>query len=206
MNFLDMFNKGGGFMYPILALLIFGLAISLERFWTLSRASVNTRKFLATIKKALQEGGVEAASEVCANTRGPVASIFHAGLLRADRGIEHVEKAIMNAGSIEMAFLEKGLVWLGTVISTAPMFGFLGTVWGMILAFEDIAKANDISPTIVADGISTALLTTLFGLIVAIIIQVLNNYFISRVDAIIVDMEESSVDFVDTLIESEKAK
>ena len=159
---------------------------------------------MATIKKALNEGGVEAATEVCANTRGPVASIFHAGLLRVDRGIEHVEKAIMNAGSIEMAFLEKGLVWLGTVISVAPMLGFLGTVQGMIEAFEAISRANDISPSIVADGIAVALLTTLFGLVVAIIIQVLNNYFISRVDSLIVDMEESSVDFVDTLIEMQR--
>jgi len=201
MNFLQLFNDGGGFMWPILGCLVIGLAISLERFWTLSRASVNTRKFLADIKKALQEGGIEAASEKCANTRGPVASIFHAGLLRADRGIEHIEKAVMNAGSIEMAFLEKGLVWLGTVISVAPMLGFLGTVWGMIQAFKAIEEANDISPSIVAGGISTALLTTLFGLVVAIIIQILNNYFISRVDGLIVDMEESSVDFVDTLIE-----
>lgn len=204
MNFLELFNDGGGFMWPILGALVLGLAISLERFWTLSRASVNTRKFLATIKKALNEGGVEAATEVCANTRGPVASIFHAGLLRVDRGIEHVEKAIMNAGSIEMAFLEKGLVWLGTVISVAPMLGFLGTVWGMIEAFKAIEQANDISPSIVAGGISTALLTTLFGLVVAIIIQILNNYFISRVDHLIVDMEESSVDFVDTLIEMQR--
>ncbi|MFQ5651305.1 MAG: MotA/TolQ/ExbB proton channel family protein [bacterium] len=204
MNFLQLFNDGGGFMWPILASFVLGLAISLERFWTLSRASVNTRKFLATIKKALHEGGVEAATEVCANTRGPVASIFHAGLLRVDRGIEHVEKAIMNAGSIEMAFLEKGLVWLGTVISVAPMLGFLGTVWGMIEAFKAIEAANDISPSIVAGGISTALLTTLFGLVVAIIIQILNNYFISRVDGLIVDMEESSVDFVDTLIEMQR--
>ncbi len=204
MNFLEMFNKGGWAMWPILALLVFGIAISLERFWTLSRASVNTRRFLSTIKKALGEGGVDAATEVCANTRGPVASIFHAGLLRVDRGIEHVEKAIMNAGSIEMAFLEKGLVWLGTVISVAPMLGFLGTVWGMVEAFRAIEQANDISPSIVAGGISTALLTTLFGLVVAIIIQIANNYFISRVDSLIVDMEESSVDFVDTLIEMEK--
>jgi biopolymer transport protein ExbB len=204
MNFLELFNDGGGFMWPILGCLIVGLAISIERFWTLSRASINTRKFLATIKQALNEGGVEAATEVCANTRGPVASIFHAGLLRVDRGIEHVEKAIMNAGSIEMAFLEKGLVWLGTVISVAPMLGFLGTVWGMIEAFKAIEQANDISPSIVAGGISVALLTTLFGLVVAIIIQVLNNYFISRVDHIIVDMEESSVDFVDTLIEMQR--
>lgn len=204
MNFLQLFNDGGWAMWPILVLLVFGIAISVERMWTLSRASLNTRKFLAEIKKALQEGGVAAAAEKCANTRGPVASIFHAGLLRADRGVEHVEKAIMNAGSIEMAFLEKGLVWLGTVISVAPMLGFLGTVWGMIKAFQAIEQANDISPSIVAGGISTALLTTLFGLVVAIIIQILNNYFVSRVDGLVVDMEESSVDFVDTLIEMEK--
>jgi len=206
MNFLDLFNDGGTFMWPILVCLIFGIAVSIERGWTLSRASVNTRKFLANIKKALKEGGVQQATDVCANTRGPVASIFHAGLLRVDRGIEHVEKAIMNAGSIEMAFLEKGLVWLATVISVAPMLGFLGTVWGMVEAFRAIAAANDISPSIVADGISTALLTTMFGLVVAILIQIINNYFISRVDQLIVDMEESSVDLVDTLIEMERSK
>lgn len=193
-------------MWPILVCLIFGIAVSIERGWTLSRASVNTRKFLANIKKALKEGGVQAATDVCANTRGPVASIFHAGLLRVDRGIEHVEKAIMNAGSIEMAFLEKGLVWLATVISVAPMLGFLGTVWGMVEAFRAIAAANDISPSIVADGISTALLTTMFGLVVAILIQIINNYYISRIDQLIVDMEESSVDLVDTLIEMERSK
>lgn len=206
MNFLDLFNDGGTFMWPILVCLIFGIAVSIERGWTLSRASVNTRKFLANIKKALNEGGVQEATDVCANTRGPVASIFHAGLLRVDRGIEHVEKAIMNAGSIEMAFLEKGLVWLATVISVAPMLGFLGTVWGMVEAFRAIAAANDISPSIVADGISTALLTTMFGLVVAIFIQIVNNYFISRIDQLIVDMEESSVDLVDTLIEMERGK
>jgi len=206
MNFLDLYNDGGTFMHPILICLIFGIAVSIERGWTLSRASVNTRRFLANIKKALKEGGVQAATDVCANTRGPVASIFHAGLLRVDRGIEHVEKAIMNAGSIEMAFLEKGLVWLATVISVAPMLGFLGTVWGMVEAFRAIAAANDISPSIVADGISTALLTTMFGLVVAILIQIVNNYFISRVDQLIVDMEESSVDLVDTLIEMERSK
>ncbi len=206
MNFLDLFNDGGTFMWPILICLIFGIAVSIERGWTLSRASVNTRKFLANIKKALNEGGIQEATDVCANTRGPVASIFHAGLLRVDRGIEHVEKAIMNAGSIEMAFLEKGLVWLATVISVAPMLGFLGTVWGMVEAFRAIAAANDISPSIVADGISTALLTTMFGLVVAIFIQIVNNYFISRIDQLIVDMEESSVDLVDTLIEMERVR
>jgi biopolymer transport protein ExbB len=201
---VEMFNEGGNFMWPILALLILGLAISLERIWTLGRASVNTRKFLTKVKDALSSGGVDEAIEVCANTRGPVASIFHAGLMRADRGIESVEKAISSAGSIEMAFLEKNLVWLATVVSIAPMLGFTGTVMGMIQAFDAIAAANDISPTIVASGISVALLTTLFGLIVAIIIQTTHNYCVSRIDKLIVDMEESSNELVDTLIAMEK--
>ncbi len=203
---VDLFIKGGTMMWPILFFFILGLAISLERVWSLTRASVNTRKFLAKIQTALKEGGIEAAKEVCENTRGPVASIFHAGLSRADHGIEQVEKAIMNAGSIEMAFLERGLIWLATVVSVAPMLGFTGTVWGMIVAFDDIAKANDISPSIVANGISIALLTTLFGLIVAIIIQFFHNLFVSRIDKLIIDMEESSVELVDSLIELEKVK
>ena len=206
MNLLELYIQGGGFMHPILILLIFGLAISLERVYTLSMASINNRKFLKKIMSALQEGGISAATEVCSKTRGPVASIFHAGLLRADRGIEHVEKAITNAGSIEMAFLEKNLIWLATVISIAPMLGFLGTVWGMIQAFDSIKRANDISPSIVAGGISVALITTLFGLIVAIIIQTFHNYFVSRIDKLIVDMEESSVELVDSLSEMQEAK
>lgn len=197
---VQMFMDGGAFMWPILILLIFGIGISLERLWTLLRASVNTRKFIVNIKAALSEGGVDKAIEVCENTRGPVASIFHAGLMRSSRGLEHVEKAIANAGSIEMAFLERGLVWLATIISVAPMLGFTGTVAGMIQAFQDIAAANEISPTIVAGGISVALLTTLFGLVVAVLIQVLHNFFVSRIDKLIIDMEESSNELVDTLI------
>ncbi len=203
---VDLFIKGGTMMWPILGFFILGLAITLERLWSLTRASVNTRRFLSKIQTALKEGGIEAAKEVCENTRGPVASIFHAGLSRADHGIEQVEKAIMNAGSIEMAFLERGLIWLATVVSVAPMLGFTGTVWGMIIAFDDIAKANDISPSIVANGISVALLTTLFGLIVAIIIQFFHNLFVSRIDKLIIDMEESSVELVDSLIELERVK
>lgn len=197
------FNQGGIFMWPILILLIIGIMISIERFISLTRASVNTRKFLAKVKEALASGGVEEALDVCSSTRGPVASIFHAGLLRSKRGVEHVEKAITNAGSIEMAFLERGMIWLATVISVAPMLGFTGTVVGMIAAFDAIAAANDISPTIVAGGISQALLTTCFGLIVAMIIQVAHNYFVSRIDALIIDMEESSTELVDSLIEME---
>ncbi len=198
---IELFLKGGGFMYPILFFLVFGLAVSIERLISLSRASINTRKFMEKIKGALDEGGVEAAKEVCESTRGPIASIFHAGLMRMDKGIDYVEKAIMNAGSIEMAFLERGLVWLGTVISLAPMLGFTGTVAGMIQSFEAIAAANEISPSIVASGISVALLTTAFGLVTAILIQFFHNYFVSKVDRIIIDMEESSVAFVDTLLE-----
>jgi biopolymer transport protein ExbB len=203
---IELFIKGGGMMWPILGLLIMGIAISIERLWSLSRASINTRKFLTRIQTALKEGGVDAAAEVCSNTRGPIASIFHAGLLRVEQGLEHVEKSIMTAGSIEMAFLERGLVWLSTVVSLAPMLGFTGTVWGMILAFRDIEAANDITPSIVAGGISVALLTTLFGLIVAIIIQFFHNYFVSKIDRLIIDMEESSVEFIDSLTEMGKLK
>ena len=191
-------------MWPILIALIIGLMISLERFISLTRAGVNTRKFLAQVKDELKAGGVEGALDVCSSTRGPVASIFHAGLMRADRGVEHVEKAITNAGSIEMAFLERGMIWLATVIAVAPMLGFTGTVVGMIAAFDAIKAENDISPSIVAGGISQALLTTAFGLIVAMIIQVMHNYFVSKIDKLIIDMEESSTELVDTLIELNK--
>lgn len=200
------FLDGGAFMWPILALLVIGLAFSLERFWTLTRASVNTRKFLSKVKMALDEGGISAALEECEKTPGPVASIFHAGLSRAGKGIDHVEKAITNAGSLEMAFLERGMVVLSTVIVLAPMLGFTGTVGGMVVAFDDIKKLNDISPSIVAGGISQALLTTLFGLIVAMIIQVFNNFFTSRIDKLIIDMEETSVELIDALVELEEKK
>jgi biopolymer transport protein ExbB len=197
---IEYFLAGGFFMYPILICLILGIAISIERFISLSKATVDTRNFLAEVTGALDKSGAKAAIEVCQRTKGPVASIFHAGLLRADRGAEHVEKAISNAGTIEMAFLERGLIWLSTFITLAPMLGFTGTVNGMIVAFDDIKKANDISPSIVAQGISVALLTTLFGLVVAILLQVCHNYFISKIDTLVIDMEETSVELVDHLV------
>jgi len=201
-----LFLDGGEFMWPILALLVVGLSFVIERFWTLTRASVNTRKFLSKIRVALEEGGVKAATEECEKTPGPVASIFHAGLSRANKGVTYVEKAITTAGSLEMAFLERGMVVLSTVIVLAPMLGFTGTVWGMVGAFDSIKKANDISPAIVAGGISQALLTTLFGLVVAMIIQVFNNYFTSRIDKLIIDMEESSVELIEALADLEDKK
>jgi len=200
---VELFNDGGEFMWPILGLLVVGLAFSIERFYTLTRASVNTRKFLARLHTALQEGGIEAAAAECEKTPGPVASILHAGLSRAEKGLESVEKSITNAGSIEMAFLERGMVVLSTVIVIAPMLGFTGTVKGMVDAFDAIKKANDISPAVVAGGISQALLTTLFGLVVAMIIQVFYNFFTSRIDKLIIDMEESSVELMDALVEIE---
>ncbi|MBL7136346.1 MAG: MotA/TolQ/ExbB proton channel family protein [Candidatus Marinimicrobia bacterium] len=203
---VDLFLQGGPFMWPILALLVFGLMITLERIYTLTKASLVTRRFIPRINKALEDKGVDAALEVCKETPGPIAEVFHAGLSRADQGIEVVEKSIETAGSIEMAFLEKGMIWLSTVITVAPMLGFAGTVSGMVRAFQDIAAANDISPAVVASGISEALLTTLFGLIVGISIQIFYNLFTSRVDGIIIDMEENSVNLLDTLASSEVNK
>ncbi len=196
----EKYVDGGFFMHPILGVLIFGLAFSIERLWTLNRASINTKKFLVSVKKALDGGGIPAALEVCSNSRGSIASVFQAGLLRADEGIESAEKAIISYGAIEMAFLEKGLVWISLAISIAPLLGFTGTVQGMIEAFDAIKEAKNISPEIVAGGISVALLTTLFGLVCAIILQVLYNFFVSRIDRLVIDMEESSIELIDSLV------
>ncbi len=194
------FNEGGNFMWPVLIILIVGLAIAFERVISLNRADVNTRKFILNVKGALDEGGVSAAEEVCANTRGPVASVFQAGLLRVDEGIDAVEKAVVAYGSIEMSFLERGLIWLSLFIALAPMFGFLGTVIGMVQAFDAIEAAGDISPSLVARGIKVALLTTVFGLIVAIILQFFYNYAVSKIDRIVVEMEEASIELIDSLV------
>lgn len=203
---VDYFIDGGAFMWPILGCLVLGFAISIERFITLTRSGVNTRKFLVRIKNALDEGGVPRALEICSGTKGSVASIFHAGLMRVDRGIDQVEKAIVNAGAIEMAFLERGMLWIAFFIALAPMLGFTGTVQGMIQAFEDIAKANDISPTIVARGMGVALLTTLFGLISAMILQFFHNFFTAKINRLIVDMEDSSATLIEALVELEQRK
>jgi biopolymer transport protein ExbB len=200
---VDYFVKGGAFMWPILIALIIGLMFSIERFYSLSRAKINARKFVQSITDALSKGGAKSAIEICENTRGPIANVTKSGLSRVERGIDEVEKAIGASGTIEMAFLERNLVWLSTIVSIAPMMGFLGTVAGMVGAFDAIQKANDISPSLVAGNISIALLTTMFGLIVAIIIQFCNNYFVSVIDKIVVDMEESTQEIVEQLIKSD---
>ena len=193
------YNEGGAFMWPVLISLILGLAIFLERAITLNRADINTKKFILDVKEALASGGVAAAEELCSKTRGPVASVFQAGLMRADEGVEAAEKAITAFGSIEMSFMERGLVWLSLFINLAPMFGFLGTVVGMVEAFDAIEAAGDISPSLVAGGIKVALLTTVGGLIAAIILQVGYNYCVSKIDRLIVEMEESTIVLVDSI-------
>jgi biopolymer transport protein ExbB len=188
-------------MWPVLVAFIIGLAFVLERIITLNLADIDTRKFIVDVQDALKEGGIPAAQELCAETRGPVASVFQAGLMRIDEGVEAAEKAIAAYGSIEMSFLERGLVWVSLFIAIAPLLGFLGTVVGMIEAFDAIQAAGDISPTLVASGIKVALLTTAAGLLAGITLQVGYNYCVSKIDRLIAEMEESSITLIDTIIE-----
>jgi biopolymer transport protein ExbB len=200
------FLEGGAFMWPILMTLIFGLAFVIERAYSLMMSGVDSQVFYEEITSTVKEKGVEETVDVCKQTDGPIAAIFHAGLVKLDRGLNDVEKSIENAGAIEMAFLEKNMIWLNAVITVAPMLGFTGTVVGMIGAFDAIKAANDISPAVVAGGISQALLTTAFGLIVAMIIQVFQNVFVSRIDKLVLDMEEQSNRFMDFFYELDKKK
>ena len=197
----EKFIEGGWeWMSPVLVCLILGLAIAIERIITLNLATTNTKKLLAKVEDALNTGGVEAAKEVTASTRGPVASIFTQGLLRHTEGIDMVEKSIISYGSVEMGRLERGLVWISLFISLAPMLGFMGTVVGMIQAFDAIQAAGDISPSLVAGGIKVALLTTVAGLIVAIILQLFYNYLVAKVDGLVNQMEDASISLVDLLV------
>ena len=200
------FLEGGAFMWPILLTLIFGLAFVIERAYSLMMSAVDSEAFFDTVSQSIKEDGAESAVQVCKETDGPVAAIFQAGLTKMSRGLEEVEKAIQNAGAIEMAFLEKNMIWLNAVITIAPMLGFTGTVVGMIAAFDAIKAANDISPAVVAGGISQALLTTAFGLVVAMIIQTFQNVFVARIDKLVLDMEEQSIKIMDHLQEQESTK
>ena len=203
---VQYFHDGGNFMWPILVALVFGLGFTLERIYSLMMSRIDSETFFDDITKVIDNDGAEAALELCEQTQGPVSAIFHAGLSRMHRGLAEVEKAIQNAGAIEMAFLEKNMIWLNAVITIAPMLGFTGTVIGMISAFDAIKAANDISPAVVAGGISQALLTTAFGLVVAMIIQTFQNLFVSRIDKLVLEMEEQSVKIIDHLYEAETKK
>ena len=194
------------FMSIVLVCLILGLALCIERILALNLATTNTSKLLQNVETALQEGDLEKAKEVARSTRGPVASIFYQGLDRVDDGIDIVEKSIVSYGSVQMGQLERGLVWISLFIALAPMLGFMGTVIGMISAFDSIQQAGDISPSLVAGGIKVALLTTVFGLIVAIILQIFYNYIISKLDGIVNNMEDASISLVDLLVKYNVAK
>lgn len=191
-------------MAPVLVCLILGLALVIERIVYLNLATTNNKKLLEKVEAALKSGGLEAAKEVCRNTRGPVASIFYQGLDRAEDGVDMAEKSVVAYGGVQMGLLEKGMSWIALFIALAPMLGFLGTVVGMIQAFDAIAKAGSISASIVAAGIKVALLTTVFGLIVAMILQVFYNYLLSKIDSLVNSMEDSSITLIDMIYKHSK--
>ncbi|MGE5944008.1 MAG: MotA/TolQ/ExbB proton channel family protein [Flavobacteriales bacterium] len=199
------FIEGGpGFMGIVLLCLILGLAIAIERIIFLNLSTTNTKKLTQDVEDALASGGVEAAKEVCRNTKGPIASIYYQGLDRTDEGLEAAEKAVVAYGGVQMGQLEKNVSWISLFIALAPMLGFMGTVIGMIDAFDKIEAAGDMNPALVAGGIKIALLTTVFGLIVAIILQIFYNYIIAKIDSIVNDMEDASITLMDLLIRQKK--
>jgi len=199
------FIEGGpGFMGIVLLCLILGLAIAIERIIFLNLSTTNTKKLTQNVEDALASGGVEAAKEVCRNTKGPIASIFYQGLDRTDEGVEAAEKAVVAYGGVQMGQLEKNVSWISLFIALAPMLGFMGTVIGMIQAFDKIEAAGDMNPSLVAGGIKVALLTTVFGLIVAIILQIFYNYIIAKIDSIVNDMEDASITLIDMLVKQKK--
>lgn len=197
----DKFIEGdAGFMSFVLICLILGLAVCIERILYLTMSTSNTKKLLNDIESTLNSGGVDAAKEVCRNTRGPVASIFYQGLERSSEGIDMVEKSVVSYGSVQMGQLEKNLSWISLFIALAPMLGFFGTVIGMIQAFDAIAEQNNISPGIVAGGIGVALITTVSGLLVAMVLQVFYNYIVAKVDSLVNEMEDASISLIDILV------
>ena len=197
---MQKFLEGGwGWMLPILLCLVIGLAVAIERILYLALSTINSKKLVNKVEEALKQGGIEAAKEVCRNTRGPIASIYYQGLDRYDQGLDAVEKAVVSYGSVQTGQMESGLPWIGLFIALSPMLGFMGTVVGMIAAFDAIQAAGDISPTLVAGGIKVALLTTLLGLIAAVILQLFYNYIVSKIDSLVNDMEDTSITLMDIL-------
>ena len=189
-----------GFMaLPAIALII-GLAFCIERIVYLSLAEVNTKKLLANIEGALEKGDVEGAKNIARNTRGPVASICYQGLMRIDEGLDVVERSVVSYGGVQAGYLEKGCSWITLFIAMAPSLGFIGTVVGMVMAFDQIQQAGDISPTVVAGGMKVALITTIFGLIVALVLQVFYNYILAKIEEITSQMEDSSITLLDIIM------
>ncbi len=197
-------DGGWGFMTLVLVCLILGLALCIERIIYLTLSTSNTKKLVADLEAALNNGGIEKAKELCRNTRGPVASIFYQGLMRFNDGLDEVEKAMISYGSVMNGNLSSGTSWITLCIALGPNLGFFGTVIGMVQAFDSIAAAGDISPTIVAGGMKVALLTTVFGLITAMILQVAYNFILNKIEGILNDMEDSTITFMDILNEYSK--
>jgi biopolymer transport protein ExbB len=189
-----------GFMSLPAIALVLGLAFCIERIIYLSLAEVNAKKLMANIEGALEKGDVEGAKEICRNTRGPIASICYQGLMRIDEGLDVVERSVVSYGGVQAGYLEKGCSWITLFIAMAPSLGFIGTVVGMVMAFDKIQQAGDISPTVVAGGMKVALITTIFGLIVALVLQVFYNYILSKIEAITSDMEDSSITLLDIIM------
>ncbi|WP_321478395.1 MotA/TolQ/ExbB proton channel family protein [uncultured Bacteroides sp.] len=188
------------FMSLVAIALVIGLAFCIERIIYLSLAEINSKKLIAAVEAALEKGDVEAAKDICRNTRGPIASIFYQGLMRVDQGIDIVEKSVVSYGGVQAGYLEKGCSWITLFIAMAPSLGFLGTVIGMVQAFDKIQQVGDISPTVVAGGMKVALITTIFGLIVALILQVFYNYVLTKIEALTSEMEDSSITLLDLVI------
>ena len=197
---MQKFLEGGwGWMLPVLVCLVIGLAVAIERMLYLSFSNINTKKFIAKFEETLNNNGVEAAKDLCRNTRGPVASIYYQGLDRMDQGMDAVEKAVVSYGSVQTGQMESGLSWIGLFIGLSPMLGFMGTVVGTVAAFDSIETAGDVSPQLVAGGIKIALLTTIAGLIAAVILQVFYNYLLAKVEGLVTSMEDASISLVDVL-------
>ena len=194
------FIEGGPeFMALVSIALVIGLAFCIERIIYLSLAKVNSKKLMGAIADALSRGDVEAAKAICSNTAGPVASICYQGLLRIDEGLDTVERSVVSYGSLQSSMLEKGCSWITLFIAMAPSLGFLGTVIGMVMAFDTIQREGDISPTIVAGGMKVALITTIYGIIVALVLQVFYNFILTKIESIVADMEDSSITLLDLL-------
>ena len=191
---------GADFMSLPAIALVLGLAFCIERIVYLSLAEVNTKKLMANLEAALEKGDVEGAKTICRNTRGPVASICYQGLMRIDEGIDVVERSVVSYGGVQAGYLEKGCSWITLFIAMSPSLGFLGTVIGMVMAFDDIQAAGDISPTVVAGGMKVALITTIFGIVAALILQVFYNYILTKIEALTAAMEESSISLLDMIL------
>ena len=202
-NFIEC---NAGCMSLVALALVLGLAFCIERIIYLSLSQINAKKFMGDLETKISAGDIEGAKSQCRETRGPVASICYQGLLRINENLDDIERSVENYGSVQSANLEKGCSWITLFIAIAPSLGFLGTVIGMVMAFDQIQSAGDISPTIVAAGMKVALITTIFGIIVAVILQLFYNYILSKIEHLTSQMEESAISLLDSITKYKEAR